>query len=161
MPDIDRPPSKSERKRAHQRIQQLASDLARLSATEIDALPIAETAREELNLARRMPPSGARVRQLRHLAQLLESEDTDALISWLVRRDEPRQQERARHLELERIRECLIVEGPDAELQLTRDHPAVPAGQLRALSAEARDERERGKPRGAGRALFRFLAYRL
>lgn len=123
-------PSKSRRKREHRELQQLAEDLLALPESRLGTLPLAERTREELRLARHMPASGSRNRQVRLIAQLLLEEDLEAL------RAPPREQaareraEAARHHRAERLRERLLTEG-SAALDASAATP-----QQRARAAE-------------------------
>jgi ribosomal 50S subunit-associated protein YjgA (DUF615 family) len=107
-------PSKSQRKRTHHELQQLAEALLALPASRLRDLPLAERTREELEAARGMNASGSRNRQIRLIAQLLLGEDLEAL------RAPPRAQaaqqlaEALRHHRAEELRARLLLDGPAA-----------------------------------------------
>ena len=111
--DAERP-SKSGRKREHHELQQLAKDLLALPESRLDQLPLAERTREELRLARNMPASGSRNRQVRLIAQLLLEEDLEALRAPPHEQAVRERAEAARHHRAERLRERLLKEGSAA-----------------------------------------------
>ena len=161
MPDESAPepgrPSKSERKREHQRLQALTAALAELSQKARSTLPISETFSEELAHCAQMSASGARQRQLRRLAHLLEHEDVDALRKALEQAHQPNRQQSDNLHKLEAMREQLLTEGETAISALASTYPDLNLKQLRSLVRDAKQEKASGSPRGAGRKLFRFL----
>ena len=112
--DPDERPSKSARKREHRELQQLAVDLIELPESRLAKLPLGERMREELMLARSMSPGGARNRQVRLLAQLLQDEDLDALRAGPRDEAQRHHAETARHHAAEALRERLLGEGTAA-----------------------------------------------
>ena len=154
--DPDRP-SKSERKREHQRLQSLVAAMVELKPKARASLPTSDEFAEELAHCAQMGPSGARQRLMRHLAQLLEHENVEALRNAVEQMHLPNQQQAENLHQLEAMREKLLMESESAISELTASFPAMDLKQLRALTTEAKKEREAGAPRGAGRKLFRFL----
>ena len=107
-------PSKSQRKRAHHELQLLAEALLTLPESRFRALPLAERTRDQLAIARDMPASGSRNRQIRLIAQLLLEEDIEALRA--PPREQAAQQRAAtlRHHRAEALRARLLELGPAA-----------------------------------------------
>lgn len=147
-------PSKSQRKREHAALQELAEALATLPDARVRRLPLGERSREELMLLRRMPAGGARNRQVRLLAQLLLEEDLPALQAEPQAMAEKARRETARHHAAERLRDRLLQEGESA----LEGHGAAEAERLRAraLLAEARHAPGSPPATAARRELYRL-----
>lgn len=107
-------PSKSQRKREHHELQQLAEALLALPASRLRDLPLAERTREELEAARSMNASGSRNRQIRLIAQLLLGEDLEALRAPPRAQAAQQRAEALRHHRAEELRARLLVAGPAA-----------------------------------------------
>lgn len=148
--------TRAERRQYGERSGALARRLLSLSDAELVGLPLPEAVREELVEARRIHSGGALRRHERRVAQVLRDEDLDDISAIL---DEGRRQssEEARRFQrVEHWRERLLVEEGALE-ELRSIAPQIPPSELATLVADAKREREVGRPRGAGRELFRRL----
>ncbi len=76
---LDEAPSKSERKRAFDRLKVFAHELVALPASRLARLDLPDDVRRSLNETRRIESRSARKRQLLHLGNLLEGIDIGAL----------------------------------------------------------------------------------
>lgn len=155
--DVELPPSKSQRKRDHAALQRLGDELAALPAARFAALALDERTREEIARVRRMDASGARQRQLRLIAQLLEDEDIDAL-----RRatDDDRAGHAARvrsEQAADALRRDFIAQGEPALSAAGLDPDAATREQLLAARATALQHHDEARARGAARAIYRLL----
>lgn len=151
------PPSKSQRKRDHRQLQVLAEALIALPQRKLRALPLAERTRDELELARSMPPSGARSRQLRLLAKLLETEDQEALQRPARESAESRRAATALQHRAERLRERLLAGDDGALRELPGDTPPEVPAQLLELRDLARNPLGGERAKRAFRDIFRVL----
>lgn len=134
----------------------LARKLLALSEAELAGAALPEAVQEELVEARRIHSHGALRRHERRLAQVLRDEDLDAVAAALDSRNRARAEDAQRFQRVEHWRERLLSsEGADAEL--VKLLPSVPPAELQALVEDAKQERDRGRPKGAGRVLFRRL----
>ena len=154
--DIERP-SKSERKRRSDDLQTLGEALIELPDSELDALPLPESLREAVLLARRITKHGGLYRQKQYIGKLMRKIDAEPIRAALEAR---RQRERAEALRFRRIeqwRDRLLKEGAPAIAQLAAEVPGVDAAALCRLVEQARRERGSDDSTHASRELFRLL----
>lgn len=105
--------SRSEKKRQAARVEELARELAELSANEQQALPADTELQQALKAARNLK-AGARKRQIKFIAGLLRQRDHQPLATFLARRKGSRLQETAIFHELENLRQAIISEAISA-----------------------------------------------
>lgn len=157
MPDTDREPkSKSQRKREHHALQALAESLIRLSAGQLATVPMSDTLRQDVIEARTMK-KGALRRQIRFLARLLSEEDAEAVFTAVERAAHGSREETARLHRIERWRQRLLENEPEALAAFIETHPGADRQRLRQLLRAARQERERNAPPQAFRRLFALI----
>lgn len=149
-------PTRAERRRHGERSGALARKLLALSEAELEGLSLPEAVVDELAEARRIHSAAALRRQERRLAQVLRDEDLDAVAAALEQRRREQAEEAQRFQRVEHWRERLL-SSDDPLAELLALVPAVDERELRALVQDARQERDRGRPKGAGRTLFRRL----
>jgi len=158
-PEADAP-SKSARKREMHALQDLASALSALSDRQLRKLPPKaqdETFLEELRIARSMQASGARQRQLRFLAKLLEHMDCEPLREHLETLNRPQQDDKRLHHAAETARDRLLTQGIGALEEFCVQFPAADTQRLRQLIAQHQREAAQQRPPVASRQLFRYL----
>ena len=148
--------SKSARKRAHRAIQDLGETLIELTPGLLERIPLQRTVRDAVEFGRGLR-KGARKRHLRHLANLLASEDLDAVHDALDRATGASRAETARLHRVERWRDRLLEEGDEALGDLVADYPQADRQKLRQFVRAVRRERERGAPPRQFRELLRYL----
>lgn len=149
-------PSKSQQKREHHAVQTLAEALARLSASELEHIPLSDELREAVEGAFGLK-RGALQRQIRYIAKRLASEDTKKVGDALETLRHGSREETARHHRIERWRERLLEEGQEALSEFLDAHHETDRQQLRQLIKNALLERERGQPPRAFRKLYALL----
>jgi len=149
--------SKSQLKREHHGIKDLGEELLGLSNRMLKQLELSEAALDGIATARRLK-HGALQRQLRHLANILESEDDPVRIrAELDRMQKPTQDDiRALH-QLERWRDALIAGEESCLAEIAARAPGFDRGFVLQLAAAARHEREAGKPPKSARRLYAYL----
>ena len=150
-------PSKSEKKReAHER-QALIARVLEMSPKEWEKLGFDAAAQKPMMEGKRIKASGARNRQIKYLAKILDDEPLQAAAAYLDNRHSQQLEANRLFHSLERWRDRLIAEGVDAMGALLDDHPQMDRQQLRQLIIAGQRERDTGKPAGAAKKLFRYL----
>jgi len=156
IPEYDGP-SKSQRKRDAEAMKELGEALAQLPPTELDALPLSETLRDALDLARRITAHGAAARHRARLGKLLRHADVTEIRAALDERALARKLEAREFHRIEAWRDRLIAEGEPALDALAATLPELDLGRLRALIATAQRGDRGPAAAGAARELFRLL----
>ncbi len=112
---------------------------------------------EHLAQARQMKATGARRREVRFVARLLQNVDHAPLMESLDRAECGAWDDvEALHV-AEAWRARLIDEGDPALGAFSAEHPAADRQRLRQLARQARKEKEQGRPPKAARALFKLI----
>jgi ribosome-associated protein len=154
--DVDRP-SKSERKRRSDDLQSLGEALIELSDSELDALPLPESLREAVLLARRITKHGGLYRQKQYIGKLMRKIDAEPIRAALEARRDRERVEALRFRRIEQWRDRLLKDGAPAIEQLRAEVPGVDAAALGRLVEQARREQQSGGTTHAARELFRLL----
>lgn len=150
-------PNKSQLKREQQEMQLLIDRMTGLTDKELLSLGMTEDGIEEVARVRALRPSGARNRQIKYCVKQMQREDLSEVIAYLTdRRSQQLAVNQAFH-ELEMLRERLLEEGDKAMGELLARWPDLDRQQLRQMVRDAQREKEKGKPVGAGKKLFRYL----
>jgi ribosome-associated protein len=149
-------PSKSQVKRDHHVLQDLAKRLLSLPRSELERLELSAATWAAIDETARIKDIRVLGRHYKRIANLLARDDMAAVEVLLRGHDHQRREEAARLHLLERWRERLMVEGDEALGALLAEYPSVDRHQLRTLIRTARKDREQGKPEGE-RRLFRLL----
>lgn len=161
IPEGQEPPraSRADRRRRGEESGALARRLLALSEAELPLGDFPVAVLDELAEARRITSAAARRRHERRLAQVLRDVDVEEVAAALGRIDEARALEARTFQRVEQWRVRLLER--DAALEelsgLVVPSATWTRASLALLVAEARSEQVTGKPRGAGRALFRAL----
>lgn len=135
----------------------LAHTLMNLSASALGRLGLDADLRAEVDASRRITALAARRREERRLAGVIRKIDADDLAARLAEVERGRAVDRRPFQQAEAWRARLLDGGPDDIAAFTAAHPTDAAARLPALIADARRERDTGRPPGAGRALFRII----
>lgn len=150
------PLSKSARKRAVAALQDQGRQLAELGSKDLGRLPLWPELRDAIDVARRIPRSGARERQIRYIARLLQVEEAEPILAALARMDQDHATDLRRFHQLEQLRDQLLDAEDPLTLVLNR-YPGVERSRLMQLVREARAERQRDGAPTYRRKLFRYL----
>jgi ribosome-associated protein len=152
----DERPSKSERKREMQSLQDLGAMLAALPAARRATLDLPEPLREAFAELPRISAHEARRRHLQLIGKLMRSVDPAPLRRALDEANGTSRAAVALMHRAERLRDALLAD--DAALTtLLDEHPGLDAQPLRALIRSARRERTTGTPPRHARELYRRL----
>lgn len=156
----DRPderPSKSQRRRDMEALQALGEELVGLPATALRDMPLPDTLREAVMLARSITAHGGRRRQLQYIGKLMREVDAAPIRAALEQRGR-QSRAQARHFhKLEQLRDRLLEEGESVVDEVCERHPRAERQRLRQLLRQARKERELQQPPKSARQLFRYL----
>lgn len=154
-------PSKSERKRRSDELQSLGEALIDLPEDELAALPLPDTLREAVLLARRITKRGGLYRQKQYIGKLMRKIDAEPIRAALQARRESQRLEALRFRRTEQWRERLLQEGAPGLKRLQEELPGV---DLRPLAAQLERARRHGRAapsspaaRAASRELWRML----
>lgn len=150
-------PSRSQRKRDAAAVQALGVELIAMTPAELDELPLSETLRDAIDLAKRITAHGALVRQQQYIGKLMRKLDPEPIRAALAARELAQKTAAREFHRLEAWRDRLIAEGEPAIASLLASAPALDGAQLRRLVSEAQAEHAAGRPPAASRALFRLL----
>jgi ribosome-associated protein len=149
-------PSKSQRKREASALQDMGTELVKLSREQLEKITLPDALLAEILEARRIRSHGALRRQMQYIGKLMREADAAAIAAQLAEvRGESNASKAAFHA-LEQWRERLMADDQAVTAWLA-SHPATDAQQLRQLIRNARKEAAENKPPKSSRALFRLL----
>lgn len=149
--------SKSQRKRDAQALFHLGRELCEMPEALLLALPLDDELLDALREARSIRSHGARKRQLKFVAGLLDRRDRSALLEALERQQTAARELTARQHRSEAWRDLLVASGDEALAALFEQRPDTDRQALRQLVRNAQAEARRGRPPAAARKLFRLL----
>ena len=155
--DIPEGPSKSQLKREMEALQKLGEELVALPQDQLAALPLPDTLRDAVQLARRITSYGALKRQRQYIGRLMRELDAEPI---RIRLDELRGTDlavKARFRENQRWRDRLLAEGDAALAEFLARHPQADRQHLRQLMRQAGGEAGGSRPPQYGRELFRYI----
>ncbi|MBX3650866.1 MAG: DUF615 domain-containing protein [Burkholderiales bacterium] len=155
-PDFDDLPSKSQRKRDMNALQDIGAELIELNEQQLAGIDLPENLREAVTEARKLRANGARRRQLQYIGKLMRQVDPAPIREKLDGFRSTSAAETARLHRVERWRERLLAD-PAAVAEFIAAHPATDSQQLRTLIRNTAEERARGKPPKNFRALFQMI----
>ena len=135
----------------------LARQLMEMSTAALGRLGLDEGMRAEVDRARRITALIARRREERRLAGVIRRADGDDLAARMAKVQAGGDAQNRPFHQGEAWRARLLDEGPPALAAFVAAHPDVDPVRLGKLVVDATSERAHGKPRGAGRALFRVV----
>jgi ribosome-associated protein len=150
-------PSKSQRKRDADALQDLGVALLDLPPAELEALPLPEKLRDAIELLRRITSRGAQLRQRQYIGKLMRKVDVEPLRAAIEQQRVAKASRSRDFHRLEALRDRLLTEGEPALVTFLAAHPEADATRLRRLLAEAAKEKAAGRTPSAARELFRIL----
>ena len=149
--------SKSQRKRDAQSVKSLASELIRLSSSQLAKVPLEASVREAVQDARQIRSHVAGKRQLQFIAKQLRRIDATPIRETIDSFQNQARQRRVRQHRVENWRDFLLESGDAALGRLLRQRHEADSQAIRQLIRNAQLEASRGKPPASSRALFRLL----
>jgi len=145
--------SKSQQKKAMDRLQAIGEQLAELSANQLKKLPISEELREALLFLSTLKSNEAKRRHKQLIGKLMRHENEDALLQALNQRQQPNL-ERQLSLWVER----LMTQGENAVNEAVRQYPAAERHPMRqALRAALYEQEYNPTETKAKQRLFTYL----
>lgn len=155
-PDFDDLPSKSQRKRDMDALQDIGEELTQLNEQQLAGVELPESLRDAVLEARAMKRNEARRRQMQYIGKLMRQVDPAPIRARLNAFLSVSAEHTARLHRIERWRERLIDE-PQALSEFIAAYPEADSQQLRTLIRNIGDERARSKPPKHYRALFQMV----
>jgi ribosome-associated protein len=149
--------SKSQRKRDARSLKSLASELIKLSSSQLTKVPLDAALREAVQEARQIRSHVAGKRQLQFIAKQLRRLDATPIREAIDAFQNNARQVTVRHHRVENWRDFLLESGDAALGQLLQQRREADAQAIRQLVRNARCEASAGKPPASSRALFRRL----
>lgn len=150
-------PSKSQRKRDADALQDLGKDLLALSAERLAKIAMSDALRDAIREGQRMNKHEARRRQLQYIGKLMRAEDTAPIRAALDAIAGVSTAENQRLHHLERLREQLLSDEAAALAAITTAHPRADLQHLRQLRRNALKEKLQNRPPRAYREIFQVL----
>ena len=150
------PPSRSQRKRDVESLQDLGALLVELPDSQFKRMELPDDLRAAVADCRKITQNGALRRQKQYIGRLMRSIDPAPIQAQLDAFSGQSAQETARLHQAEKWREKLLAD----DIALTdflHAHPHADATHLRQLIRATRDEAARAKPPRAFRELFKLI----
>ena len=154
--DVYRGPSKSQKKREVEALQDLGAELVKLPEAQFRRIELPEELREAVAACRKITQNSALRRQRQYIGKLMRSIDPAPIQAQLDAFSGASAAENARLHQAEKWREKLIADNEALTLFLNQ-FPDADATHLRQLIRNARDEAARSKPPKAFREIFRVI----
>ncbi len=155
-PDFDDLPSKSQRKRDMDALQDIGAELTELNAQQLDSIELPESLREAVLEARAMKHNEARRRQVQYIGKLMRQVDPAPIRAKLDGFLSVSAEHTAQLHHIERWRERLLAD-PKSVAEFIAAYPEADSQQLRTLLRNTAEERARAKPPKHFRALFQMI----
>lgn len=149
-------PSKSQRKRDMQALQDMGAELVELSPERLARIDMPDALRGAIREAQRLTRHEARRRQLQYIGRLMRDADPAPIREALDAVKGVSAIENARQHRLEKLRERLL-EDEAVLTEIGAAHPGADITRLRQLRRNALKDRDEGRPPRAFRELFRLL----
>lgn len=149
-------PSKTQRKRQMEALQDLGERLVALSGERLAQMDLPDALRAAVEEARRIRSHGALRRQLQYIGKLMRGVDPEPIRARLAAWDGTSREHAAWLHRLERLREGLVADDRWAD-ELAREFPGADLQRLRSLARNARKDAAEGRPPRNFRALFDAL----
>lgn len=153
----DAPVSRSQKKRDAAAVTALGDRLTELPEDALNRMDLPEEILEAVLFAKTLKTGGARKRQIQRIGKLLREIDAAPIAEAVAAGDQVKGQDVRQFRKVEKMRDA-IVSGDDEALESAAGEiPEADRSELARLADDARREAATGNPKGAKRALFRFL----
>ncbi len=149
--------SKSQKKRDATALQKIGTNLIALTRAQLDKIPMPDFLRQAIDDAKIIKTHEAKRRQAQLIGKLIRKSNHEEILKAynLILGGDSAQ--KASFLELEQWREKLVTGNSEALSEFMKIHEVGDLKTLRQLIQKAIDEKNTGKPKGAAKALFRFM----
>jgi ribosome-associated protein len=155
-PDFDDLPSKSQRKRDMDALQDIGSELTELNEQQLASIDLPENLRDAVLVARGMKHNEARRRQVQYIGKLMRQVDPAPIRAKLDGFLSVSAEHTAQLHHIERWRDRLLAD-PKSVAEFIAAYPEADSQQLRTLIRNTAEERARAKPPKHYRALFQMI----
>jgi len=140
-----------------QALRDLGQRLVEMPAAQLEKVPLSESLREAVVLAKRLKREALR-RQLQHIGVLMRAEESEVILKTLERLDQPHREEVKALHEIEQWRDELIAGDTTRLTDLLSRYETADRQYLRQLVRNAQKEREQNRAPKSARALFQYLS---
>ena len=154
--DVYDGPSKSQKKRDVEALQDMGALLVELPDAQFKRIELPEELREAVAACRKITQNGALRRQKQFIGKLMRSVDPAPIQAQLDAFSGASAAETAKLHQAEKWRDKLIADNEELTLFLNT-YPDTDATHLRQIIRNARDEAARSKPPKAYREIFRVI----
>ena len=154
--DSERGPSRSQKKREVEALQDLGNQLVTLPEAQLKRMDLPDELRAAVVACRKITQNGALRRQKQFIGKLMRSIDAAPIRAKLDAFKGVNVAETAKLHQAERWRERLLA-GQDAMTEFLNTYPGADATRLRQLVRAALDETAKNKPPRAFRELFQLI----
>ena len=154
--DVYDGPSKSQKKRDVEALQDLGTLLVKLPDAQFKRIELPEQLREAVAACRKITQNGALRRQKQYIGKLMRSIDPAPIQAQIDIFNGVSAAENAKLHQAEKWRERLIADNEALTLFLNA-HPDTDATHLRQIIRNAREEAKLNKPPRAFREIFRLI----
>lgn len=154
--EVERPPSKSQKKRESLALQDLGGELVALSSVQLARIDMPDALRLAVREAQRINSNGAKRRQMQYIGRLMREADPTPIQAALDAIKGVSAAAKAREQRLERLR-ARLMENEHGLADIAIAFASADLQQLRQLRRNALKEQELGKPPRAFREIFRVL----
>lgn len=152
----DLPPSKTQVKKQMHALQDLGSELTRLSNEKLQELDLPEKLLDAIAEYKRINKFGAQARQMQYIGRLMRDVDPEPITEKLNAWNGTSKAHTVWLHQVEHWRDRLL-EDANALTELLASHPEADAQHLRTLIRNAQKEKEAGKPPKSYREIFQVL----
>ena len=149
--------SKTQKKKEAQSLQEMGEKLVKLPAGQLEDMALPVELNDAIRFAKAIKSHGARRRQMQLIGSLMRKIDSAPIQEALQHLEEGNYKKAAAFKETEMWRDELIAGNKGLIEDILNTCPDADRRQLTQLLRNAAKEREHNKPRGASRALFRYL----
>ncbi len=148
--------SKTQKKKEMHALQEMGTELTKLTADTLKKLPIPEDLLQALLDHKKITSNSAIKRQIQYIGRIMRDVDPEPIQAFLSRMkgDDAAHNAAMQRIEIWRDR---LLNDDNTLTELLTEIPDMPAGEIRTLIRNARKEKEQNKPPKAFRALFKLL----
>lgn len=151
-------PNKSQIKRDIAEVSAMAEEMCDLAEAQLNTLELPEAIAKAILEAAKMPPKGARKRQLKFITGQLRKLELDEVKEKLARIKTQSAHGVREHHQAEQWRDKLLSEnGHDQLTHLLNEFPEADAQHIRQLQRNALKEQKAEKPPKSARLLYKYL----
>ncbi|MGC9323482.1 MAG: ribosome biogenesis factor YjgA [Desulfomonilia bacterium] len=149
--------SKTQKKKDMIELQKLGERLVTLSAQRLQGLDIPKDLKEAVRFAKTIRSHSARKRQMQFIGVLMRKVDPEPIRRTLQEIDSVSSRDALLFQHIEQLRDGLIAGDEEYTRTVLTQFPQADRDEFFRFLEKAWDEKRTGKPKGAARALFRYL----